>query len=65
MNVIELLESGGLLAVCAVLVAFAIARSKAARGEWPRGILRTNFLVLLIVATGFFGLVAFIDSVMT
>jgi len=65
MNVVELLEGGGLLILCAILVVFAIMRSKASGGEWPRSILGTNAMVLVIVATGFFGLVAFIDSFVT
>lgn len=65
MNVVELLEGGGLLILCALLVVFAIMRSKSSGGEWPRSILATNAMVLVIVATGFFGLVAFIDSFLT
>lgn len=63
MNVIELLEGGGLLVVCALLVAFVIARSKGAGGEWPKGVILTNFVVLLIIATGFFGIATFIHSI--
>lgn len=62
MNIWEFVEGGGLLAVCALLVVFAVARAKGAGGEWPRGILPTNFLVLMIIATGFFGIATFIDS---
>ncbi|GHD61826.1 hypothetical protein GCM10017083_49720 [Thalassobaculum fulvum] len=62
MNVLEFVEGGGLLIVCALLIAFAIARSKGAGGEWPRGILPTNFLVLMIIGTGFFGIATFIHS---
>lgn len=62
MNVLELLEGGGLLVACVLLIVFAVARSKGTRGEWPRGILATNVLVLLIIATGFFGIAAFIHS---
>lgn len=62
MNVVELLEGGGLLIVCGLLVAFAIVRSKGAEGGWPRGVVSTNLLVLLIVGTGFFGIIAFVDS---
>lgn len=65
MNIIEMLEGGGLLVICAVIIAFALARSRTSAGEWPRGILSTNVLVLLIIASGFFGLAAFIDSVLT
>lgn len=65
MNVMELIEGGGLLIVCALLVAFALVRSKGTAGAWPSGILTTNTLVLLIIASGFFGLAAFIDSFMT
>jgi len=62
MNIWELLEGGGLLGVCVLLVIFAVARAKGAGGDWPRGILPTNFLVLLIIGTGFFGIATFIDS---
>lgn len=65
MNVLELLQGGGLLVVCALLVAFVVARSKNSGGAWPSGILSTNVLVLLIIASGFFGLAAFIDSFVT
>lgn len=65
MNFIELLEGGGLIVICALLIAFATIRSRRSGGEWPRGIIPTNAMVLLIVATGFFGLVAFIDSFLT
>jgi hypothetical protein len=65
MNVLELLEGGGLLVVCVLLVVFAVARSRNTDGAWPSGILPTNVLVLLIIASGFFGLAAFIDSFVT
>ncbi len=65
MNVLELLEGGGLLGVCVLLVVFAVARAKGAGGDWPSGILSTNFLVLVIIATGFFGIATFIDSFVT
>ena len=62
MNILELLEGGGLLVVCALLTAFVIARSRGAGGEWPNGIIATNAMVLLIIATGFFGIATFIHS---
>ena len=62
MDLFAFLEGGGLLVLCALLVAFAIARNKKAPNGWPRGVLRTNALVLTIIASGFFGLATFIDS---
>lgn len=62
MNLLELAEGGGLLILCVLFIAFAVVRSKGTGGSWPKGILVTNILVLLIVGTGFFGLIAFIDS---
>lgn len=62
MNLIELLEGGGLLIVCALLIAFVIARSRGAGGDWPKGVITTNAIVLLIIATGFFGIATFIHS---
>ena len=64
-NIVEMLEGGGLLVVCALLIVFAVIRSRRSGGEWPRGIVPTNAVVLLIVATGFFGLIAFVDSFLT
>lgn len=64
MNVIELLEGGGLLIVCAVLIVFVVARHKSTNGNWPSSILATNFMVLLIISTGFFGIATFIASFM-
>src|SRR3546814_13377110 len=55
MNVLEMLEGGGLLIVCALVVAFVLVRREAAGGDWPAGILSTNGLVLLILSRGFFG----------
>lgn len=63
MNLMELLEGGGLLIICALLVAFTIARSKGAGGDWPKSVVATNFIVLLIIGTGFFGIAAFIHSI--
>lgn len=64
MNVMELIEGGGLLIVCGLLIVFVVARAKNASGDWPRGIISTNFMVLLIIGTGFFGIAAFISSFM-
>ncbi len=61
-NVMELLEGGGLLVVSVLLIVFVVARSKGAGGDWPKGIITTNFLVLIIIGTGFFGIAAFIHS---
>lgn len=62
MNVFEFLEGGGLLVLCVLIVVFAITRSRAAHESWPKGVLATNALVLAIVASGFFGILTFIDS---
>ncbi len=64
MNVIELIEGGGLLIVCALLIVFVAARARKANGNWPAGIITTNAMVLLIIATGFFGIAVFIASFM-
>ena len=62
MNVIELLEGGGLLVVCALIIVFALAKHKKSPGGWPKGIIATNALVLVIIATGFFGIATFLHS---
>ncbi|MEQ8813230.1 MAG: hypothetical protein RLO51_02975 [Thalassobaculum sp.] len=62
MNVIELLEGGGLLIVSVLLIVFVVARNKTTGGNWPSSIVATNFMVLLIIGTGFFGIATFIDS---
>jgi hypothetical protein len=62
MNFMELIEGGGLLAVSIILMVFAVTRSRSTSESWPKGILSTNALVLLIIATGFFGIAVFIDS---
>lgn len=62
MNAIEFLEGGGLLAVSAILAVFAATRSRRSIGDWPKGVISTNALVLVIIATGFFGIATFIDS---
>ncbi len=65
MNVLEFIEGGGLLLISGALIVFAIARNKATEGGWPKGIIPTNFFVLLIIASGFFGIATFIDSFLT
>ncbi len=62
MNVIELLEGGGLLVVCALIIVFALAKNKKSPDGWPKGIMFTNALVLVIIATGFFGIATFLHS---
>lgn len=62
MNVIELLEGGGLLVACILIILFAIARNKRSPDGWPKGIVVTNALVLAIIGTGFFGIAALIHS---
>ena len=64
-NIMELVEGGGLLVVSIVLLVFAVSRSRASSESWPSGILSTNVLVLVIIGTGFFGIAAFIDSLLT
>lgn len=65
MDIIEMLEGGGLLIVCVLIIVFAMARNKRSPEGWPKGIIVTNFLVLAVIATGFFGLATFIDSFIT
>lgn len=62
MNIMEFVEGGGLLIICIVILVFAVTKSRATSESWPKGILSTNALVLIIIATGFFGIAAFIDS---
>ncbi len=62
MNVIELLEGGGLLVVCALIIVFALAKNKKSPEGWPKSIMVTNALVLVIIATGFFGIATFLHS---
>ncbi len=62
MDLIFFLESGGTLALAGLILAFTIARKKAANGLWPTSIVVANALVISMVGLTALSIVLLIKS---